>query len=103
VGLKWADEKHDLLIRYLRAWNEALRWCHDEKNRDEAIKVLMAAEKLEKKAADNRLRQLPQSGCLNLSGLQSVLDLRVQFGLTPPMGKVLNKYYDEKFYLETSN
>jgi hypothetical protein len=43
------------------------------------------------------LRQLPQDGRLNLPGLQSVLDLRVQFGLTPPMGKVLSKYYDEKF------
>ena len=100
---KWADEKRDLLLRYLRAWSEALLWCQDEKNRDEAIKVLVVAEKLDGKNAANRLRQLPRDGRLNLPGLQSVLDLRVQFGLTPPMGKVLDKYYDEKFYLETSN
>jgi len=103
VSRKWADEKRDLLLRYLRAWSEALLWCQDEKNRDEAIKVLVVAEKLDGKNAANRLRQLPRDGRLNLPGLQSVLDLRVQFGLTPPMGKVLDKYYDEKFYLETSN
>ena len=103
VSRKWADEKRDLLLRYLRAWSEALLWCQGEKNRDEAIKVLVAAEKLDGKNAANRLRQLPRDGRLNLPGLQSVLDLRVQFGLTPPMGKVLDKYYDEKFYLETSN
>jgi hypothetical protein len=33
-----------------------------------------------------------------VAGLQSVLDLRVQFGITPPMGKDLAKYYDEMFY-----
>lgn len=99
---KWADKNRALLIRYLGAWNDALNWCQDEKNHDEAIKVLMAAEKLEEKAAANRLRQLPQDGRLNLPGLQSVLDLRVQFRLTPPMGKVLDRYFDEKFYRETS-
>ena len=103
VSRKWADEKRDLLLRYLRAWSEALLWCQDKKNRDEAIKVLVMAEKLDGKNAANRLRQLPRDGRLNLPGLQSVLDLRVQFGLTPPMGKVLGKYYDEKFYLGTSN
>ncbi len=28
VGRKWAGENRALLLRYLRAWNEALRWCH---------------------------------------------------------------------------
>jgi ABC-type nitrate/sulfonate/bicarbonate transport system substrate-binding protein len=103
VGRQWAGENTALLLRYLRAWNEALRWCHDEKNRDDAIRVLGEAEKIDEKAAANRLRQLPSSGRLNLPGLQSVLDLRVQFKLTPPMGQDLAKYYDESFYHETSN
>ena len=102
VGRKWAGDSQDLLRRYLRAWNEGLRWCHDENNRNEAIQILMVAEKLDEKAAANRLRQLPQDGRLNLPGLQSVLDLRVQFGLTPPMGQELAKYYDESFCRETS-
>jgi hypothetical protein len=32
-----------------------------------------------------------------------VLDLRVQFGLTPPMGKDLVKYYDESFHNQRSS
>jgi ABC-type nitrate/sulfonate/bicarbonate transport system substrate-binding protein len=102
VGRRWADETRVLVLKYLRAWNEALRWCHEEKNRDEAIRLLAEAEKIDEKAAGNRLRQLPKSGRLNLPGLQSVLDLRVQFKLTPPMGQDLSKYYDESFYRETS-
>ena len=103
VGRRWASENRAMLLRYLRAWNEALCWCHDEKNRAAAIRLVAEAEKIDEKAAANRLRQLPKSGRLNLPGLQSVLDLRVQFKLTPPMGQNLAKYYDESFYRETSN
>jgi len=46
---------------------------------------------------------LPPSGKLNLPGLQSVLDLRIQFRLTPPMGKDLARYYEESFYQEVSS
>jgi ABC-type nitrate/sulfonate/bicarbonate transport system substrate-binding protein len=103
INRKWAGENRALVVGYLRAWNEALSYARDEKNRDAAIKALAAAEKIDEQAAANRLRQSPQSGRLNLHGLQSVLDLRVLFKLTPPMGKDLAKYYDESFYREASN
>jgi ABC-type nitrate/sulfonate/bicarbonate transport system substrate-binding protein len=102
VGRSWADENRAVLVRYLRVWNETLLWAHEEKNRDEAIKHIAEAEQLDTKNAANRLRQLPQSGRLNLPGLQAVLDLRVQFGLVPPMGKDLSRYYEENFYHESS-
>ena len=102
VNRKWAGENRALVASYLDAWNDALRWAQAEKNRDEAIKILAAAEKIDEQAAANRLRQLPNSGVLNLQGLQTVLDLRVQFKLTPPMGQTLTKYYDESFYHGTS-
>ena len=92
-----------LVVGYLRAWNDALHWAQDEKNHDEAIKILAAAEKIDEQAAANRLRQSPTSGDLNLAGLQTVLDLRVKFELTPPMGKDLAKYFDESIYHEASN
>jgi hypothetical protein len=57
---------------------------------------------MNEESAANRLRQLPSNGRLNLPGLQTVLDLRVQFGLTPPLGKNLVKYYDESLYSQTS-
>lgn len=102
VNRKWARENRALVAGYLRSWNGALRWAQNEKNRDEAIKILAAAEKIDEQAAANRLRQSPNSGVLNLPGLQTVLDLRVQFKLTPPMGQDLAKYYDESFYHQTS-
>ena len=102
VSRGWARENRDILLNYLSAWSKALRWCHDKKNRDEAVKLLAVAEKFDEKAAAHRLDQLPGSGELNLAGLQSVLDLRVQFKLTPAMGQDLAKYYDGTFCNRTS-
>jgi ABC-type nitrate/sulfonate/bicarbonate transport system substrate-binding protein len=102
VNRKWANENRAILIKYLAAWDQGLRWAQDEKNHGEAIKLIAEAEKMDEKSAANRLRQLPSNGRLNLAGLQTVLDLRVRFGLTPPMGKDLPKYYDESFYNQTS-
>jgi ABC-type nitrate/sulfonate/bicarbonate transport system substrate-binding protein len=103
VSRSWAMENRPLLVRFLRAWIKVLDWCHEEKNCDEAAKSIAAAEKLDEKAAVNRLRQLPENGQLNLPGLKCVLDLRVLFKLTPPMGQEIRAYYDENFYAEASN
>jgi hypothetical protein len=92
-----------LLGAFLRVWNNALRWCHDGKNRSDALKIIAAEEKLDETGAARKLAQLPPSGKLNLAGLQSVLDLRVQFHLTPPMGKDLARYYEDSFYREVSS
>ena len=102
VNRNWANDNRAILTKYLAAWDQGLRWVQDVKNRDEAIKLIAEAEKLDEKNAVNRLRQLPSNGRLNLAGLQTVLDLRVKFGLTPPMGNDLPKYYDESFYNQTS-
>jgi ABC-type nitrate/sulfonate/bicarbonate transport system substrate-binding protein len=98
VARKWAMENRELVLRYLRVWNDALRWAHEEMNRGEALKLIASEEKLDEKGAGRKLAQLPASGNLNLTGLQSVLGLRVQFNLTPPMGTKLSAYYDEAFY-----
>ena len=103
VSRKWADENCRLLVKFLGIWNNALRWCHDGRNRSDALKIIAAEEKLDETGAARKLTQLPPSGKLNLAGLQSVLDLRVQFHLTPPMGKDLARYYEESFYREVSN
>jgi ABC-type nitrate/sulfonate/bicarbonate transport system substrate-binding protein len=103
VERQWARENRGALLSFLQVWNRALAWCRDDSNHDEAIKLLAGAEKIDDSAAANRLRQLPASGRLNLPGLQSVLDLRVLFKLTPPMGKDLASYYDEDYYREASN
>jgi ABC-type nitrate/sulfonate/bicarbonate transport system substrate-binding protein len=102
VGRRWASENHALLVKFLRIWNNALLWCHDGKNRSEALKIIAAEEKVDQTGAARKLAQLPSDGKLNVAGLQSVLDLRIQFRLIPPRGRELKSYVDESFYREAS-
>jgi hypothetical protein len=55
---------------------------------------------MDEAGAPRKLAQSPKDGQLNLPGLQTVLDLRVRFGLTPPMGQELGRYFDASFYQE---
>jgi ABC-type nitrate/sulfonate/bicarbonate transport system substrate-binding protein len=91
-------DSRQLMVRFFRVWNGALGWTHNDKNRAEALKLIAAEEKLDEKGAARKLAQLPKDGQLNLAGLQTVLDLRVQFGLTPAMGKELKSYLDTSVY-----
>ena len=102
VERRWANENSGVLLRFLHTWAQALRWCHEAANRTEVLKLIAEAENLDEKAAANRLRQLPAHGDLNLRGLQSVLDLRIRFKLTPPRGEDLTAYYDQTCYAEAS-
>lgn len=102
VGRKWAAANRSLLLKFLGAWNRALGFALDENNRAEALTIVAAEEKLDEKAAARKLAQLPARGDLNLPGLQCVLDLRVLFKLTPPMGKDLESYFDLSYYQEAS-
>jgi ABC-type nitrate/sulfonate/bicarbonate transport system substrate-binding protein len=100
VSRGWATGNRAALVNFLRIWNGALRWVHDGNHRIEARTLIGTAEKLDEKEAARKLVQSPRDGRLNLAGLQSVLDLRVQFGLTPPMGKELKNYFDASVYEE---
>jgi ABC-type nitrate/sulfonate/bicarbonate transport system substrate-binding protein len=102
VARSWAAGNREILMRFLRTWKRALDWLHKDENRAEALKLLAAEEKLDEQGAQRKLAQSPTNGQLNVSGLQSVLDLRVQFGLTPTMGTELTTYVDPSFYRQAS-
>lgn len=98
VNRAWAKTNRDVLINYLRAWLPGMRWARDPANREEMIKLIAADLKLSAKGASALLARLSADGALNLPGLQSVLDLRTQFGSTPPMGSALKAYYELEFF-----
>jgi ABC-type nitrate/sulfonate/bicarbonate transport system substrate-binding protein len=68
VGRKWAAANRHLLLKFLSAWNRALRFARDEQNRAEVLAIVAAEEKLDEKGAARKLAQSPQGGQLNLPG-----------------------------------
>ncbi len=98
VSRAWAQGHRAELVSFLRTWLGSARWALDPANREEAVKLIAADQSLSAEAAAGRLADLSANGALNLPGFQSVLDLRTQFGLTPPKGPSVSSYYDLNFY-----
>ncbi len=84
--------RRDDLVKFLRVWLSALGWANDETNRNEVVKLIASDQGIDEEDAAKQLRRLPAEESMNLKGLEGVLDLRVRFGLVPPMGKELSVY-----------
>lgn len=102
VNRSWAKSNRETLVAFLRAWLAAGRWVRDPANREEAVNLVAADLKLSPRAAAGSVEDLSATGSLNISGLESVLGLRTQFGFTPPMGPAVGSYYDLDYYRAAS-
>jgi ABC-type nitrate/sulfonate/bicarbonate transport system substrate-binding protein len=98
VNREWGQKNRDVLVAYLRAWLEGMRWVKDPAHREEAVKLVGAELKLSPKAAAASVEELSATGKLNLSGLETVLKLRTQFGFKLNKGDKLAAYYDTDYF-----
>jgi hypothetical protein len=90
--------RRDDLVKFLRVCLSALGWANDETNRNEVVKLIASDQGIDEEDAAKQLRRLPAEESMNLKGLEGVLDLRVRFGLVPPMGKELSVYCEPAPY-----
>ena len=101
----WARDRKEVLVRYIRAYIAALRWCFDPDNRRTCLNLLKKHNRLDENGAANTLATLlePNRGiypdaALNIPGLAAVLALRAEMGrLKPPLPPV-DKYIDLSYY-----
>ncbi|HEY7064747.1 MAG TPA: ABC transporter substrate-binding protein [Chloroflexota bacterium] len=100
VSRAWATQHRAALIGFLRGWLATARWIHA--NRDAAAELLAADQGISRDAAATRLAAVPQDGALDPEGLASVLALRTQFGLTPPLGPDVSRYYTAEYLQATA-
>ncbi len=100
VSRAWVQDHRKELVGFLRAWLAGARWVREPANREAAIKLVSTELGLSPPAATGVLSRISANGMLNLAGLQSVLDLRTQFGFTLPKGSSLEAYYDTSYYRE---
>ena len=79
-----------------RAWLASLAWIRA--NREEAANLVAAELKVNAKIATDLVNELSINGAINPAALEKALNLRNQFGLTPPMDRNVAKYYDTQYY-----
>lgn len=98
VNREWAQKNRDVVLGFLRAWLAGMRWVKDPANREDAVKLVGSELKLNPKAAAASVQELSTSGKLNLPGLETVLQLRNQFGFKLNKGDKLSAYYDADYF-----
>ncbi len=96
VTRPWAEAHRQELLGFLRAHVAALRWAREPANNDEALGLLGETQ------GSRGLDRLPSDMRPDMEGLRQVLELRVQFGLTPPMGGDVERYVDGSFLGEVN-
>lgn len=101
----WANANEDLVVRFVRAMIRATDWLQDEKNKDEAIQLLLGetknnrarAEAMYAQALSQTMGLTPRSR-IDFAGIRTVLELREVAGLMRPPALKPEKYVDERFY-----
>lgn len=99
----WAQANSDVVVRYIQAYIEGLRWSLDPKNKDEAIDLLVKNLKLAPDVATEAyaIAVDPKGGMakdaeFDMDGFKNVLKLRADWtGLTPGAPE---KYIDLSYY-----
>ncbi len=101
----WARHSRSLLVRYIRGYLEATRWCYDPKNRQLCLDLLMKHNRISASSANSTLDALlcPDRGLypdarLSLAGIGAVIRLRAEAGyLSSPLPAPEN-YVDLSYY-----
>ena len=104
----WAQRHPDTVVRFIRAYRDAVRWLEDPANRPAAEALLMknvpgrSAQIAQQSCA---LMLDPKSGFFHDAGMepravQAVLDLRGKLGEPPRALKDPDKYIDRRYWRE---
>jgi len=101
----WANANEDLVVRFNRAMIRATDWLQDQKNKDDAVQLLVSETKGNKARAEGMYASTlsPTMGLtprsrIDMAGIRTVIELREIAGLMKPGEVKAEKYVDERFY-----
>lgn len=105
--IAWAEENADDLANFIAAWLESVNWLYDPANRDSAIDTILAnmpqmSRGIAAGALDVYLDPetgMRRDGAFDVPGIETVLDLRREFGPAPDDLHGPEHYVDRR-YLE---
>lgn len=101
----WANQNEELVVRFNRAMIRATDWMQDQKNKDEAVQMLLGetkgnqgrAEAMYNSTLSPTMGLTPRSR-IDMAGIRTVIELREVAGLMKPGEVKAEKYVDERFY-----
>lgn len=102
----WAAQNPNAMAGYIRAYADAVEWCFDPRNREEAIGIIQKyTPKASRASAEASLTLLthPTEGmqrkaAIDLKGVQTALDLRAKYARPEKKLQVPSSYYTPEYY-----
>ncbi len=102
----WAEQNRDAVVRYIRAFSDAVDWLYDPTNRDEALAIFM--KNLPAASAQGALTAygillgstegFQRKAKIDMEGVKTVLALRSKYGQPRKFLSDPSPYYDPSFY-----
>jgi NitT/TauT family transport system substrate-binding protein len=101
----WAAANKDALVRYIRALSSAFRFIRDPANRDHVVSTIVDTTGFSKANAQLTLalffeperRVLPMAGEINLHGMEQVIALMGEGGITKPPLPQAERFIDMQY------
>jgi len=102
----WARENETTLVGFIAAYVQAMQWLADPEHRDEAVAIYrrelpQASEASAQKAWDALMTSeregLQKDGRFDVTGIETVLKLRREYGTPPSALGPPWKYFDESY------
>ncbi len=102
---EWARDKEDLLVRYIRAMARAINWLLAPGNKEDAIAIIMAANRVSgddaqamyAKAVNPTFGFIPDAR-IEPSGIEQILSIREATGQMQAPLPSSNKYIEARFH-----
>jgi NitT/TauT family transport system substrate-binding protein len=103
VNTNWAKDHRDALLGYLRAYSRAVAWLYDEKNKSEAVSLLVKYAK--QNAADAaatydyfiKIGAYSTDGVISPDGYKAMVTTLVRFGDLHEPVPDMSKFVDDTF------
>lgn len=108
VKRAWATQHHEVLVQYIAAYVEGLRWVMEPENRSAVIELIKQRMDLAPDIAGECFRQISErktgfatDAKIDLAGMTKLLELRADFSGVAGTAKVSpDRYIDKSYYRE---
>jgi len=82
----------------IRAWAAATDWMMEAKNRDEAVRLTMEKERMDRERAEETCARVVPKARINPQAIRSVMELRIEMGVMKPDVGPAEKFYDAGYW-----
>ena len=103
VNTNWAKDHRDALLGYLRAYSRAVAWLYDEKNKDEAVSLLIRYAKQNPQDAAAtydyfvKIGAYSTDGLISQDGYKAMVGTLIRFGDLHEPAPEMSRFIDDSF------